>query len=234
MPSIPWKYICIYLLFHNYGPEITPKTYEKYSKLFSKEYCKDHKDKTQCIFEQVRSLVSLGNDTYHTWFANITTYIENSGIKQAIEKYYNSYFTSEKKDRSNMYKPSSGEVKVNVSTAMSGMLDQMQETFKKTLPGDSANEIKQRLKTVAMKYRNTNSFCNMKLGVDPLDVLKLIDHVAQMTNMPRNLQNILENTINVIDADGSMAKNERFAFDGKVHYVLMAAYRNGKINNSTV
>jgi hypothetical protein len=107
MPSIPWKYICIYLLFHNYGPEITSKTYEKYSKLFSKEYCKDHKDKTQCIFEQVRSLVSLGNDTYHTWFANITT--------------YNSYFTSEKKDRSNMNKPPSGKVKVNVSTAMSGV-----------------------------------------------------------------------------------------------------------------
>jgi hypothetical protein len=100
------------------------------------------------------------------------------------------------------------------------------------LSDDSAKAVKERLKTIATKYRKTKGFCTMKIGVDPLVVSKLINEVAQMTNMPLHLQNILESTIKVMDAGSSMAKNEPFASDGMVHYILIAAYRNGKISNT--
>ena len=225
MLSIPWKYICIYFLLRAYGPEITSEKFHNYSKLLSEEYCKDHKEKAECIVEQIKSLVLLANDTYHAFFANLTKYIEESGIKNIVGK----YLGSKEEDVSELYQQPSSKEKVNVSTAMSTMLDQMKQTFEKTHPGDSIKEVKKRLKTIATKYRKTKGFCTLKIGVHPLVVFKLINEVAQLTNMPRRLQNILESAVKVMDADSSMVKNEPFASNGLVHYILIAAYRNGKI-----
>ena len=224
MPSIPWKYICVYLLLRIYGPEITSEKIYNYFTLLSVEYCRNEEDKADCSFEQIKGLVLLANDTYYAVFANFTTYIEQSGIKSTIQE----YLGTKKQHMSELYThPSSTpNEKVNVSTAISTMLNQMQQ---KTLPDSSMKEVKERLKTIATKYRRTKGFCTMKIGVDPLVVFNLISEVAQMTNMPRHLQNILENAIKVMDAESSMTKNEEFASKGMVHYILIAAYRNGKI-----
>ena len=215
---VPWKFICILLLLRMYGPEITSKKYHDYATLLRQEYCKDHEDKAQCIVEQVVSFVALANDTYQFYFANLTTFIfEKSGI-------FMDYFTSERKDSSSHKKET-----VNVSTAMSTLLNQLQQEYKKTLPGDTAKEVMQRLETIAFDREKTDGICTMKFGLDPSDMLKLINSVAELTKMPNSLKNILETMVKVIDADSSIVESrEDHVFDGKVHYILIAAYRNGK------
>ena len=228
MPSIPWKYLCLYLLFHIYGPEITTKKFETYTRLLSQEYCKDTKDK-QCTVEQIKSLVLLANDTYHSLLANLTKYFVDSGLKQALKTYFSPL--EKKPDLKNLYKnPSRNEnhQNVNVSTAMASMIKKFQKGYETTLEGDSAQDIKKRLETIAYDYRKTNAFCTTKFGIDPLDLFDLINDVARMTNMSQELQNILEKSVTVVDAESSMAENTDVAVDGKVHYILIAVYRNGK------
>ena len=229
MPSIPWKYICIYLLWRVYGPEITTEKYHYYTALLSQEYCKDHEDKAQCVVEQVRTLLALTNDTYYSLFANLTTIIEESGIKEAFKDFRNYFKTGPNLPGIFIHPPSERKQKDNVSTSMSTMLNKMQEEYQNTLPGDLANQVMQRLETIAFDHEKTDAFCTMKFGINPKDTFDLINDVAKLTNMPRDLQSTLEKTVKVIDADSSIAQSTPFKIDGKVHYILIAAYRNGKI-----
>ena len=224
--AVPWKYICLYFLIRTYGPEITSEKFHHYTKLLSKEYCKDHEDKTECIVEQIKSVVLLANDTYYAFFANLTKYAEESGIKHLAGQ----YFDSNKEDSDLYENPDPSKEKVNVSTAISTMLDQMEQKLKETHPGDSIKEVQQRLKTIPIDYRNAMAYCTLKYDVHPADALKLINEVAQMTKMPRRLQNILESAVKVKDAGSSMIKDTAIAYKGLVHYILIAAYRNA--NNS--
>ena len=203
--SIPWKYICILLLLRIYSPEITSENYYYYATLLSQACCRGHENKAQCVVEQVRTLIALANDTYQFFLANPT---EELRIKEA---------------------PSSDEKgKVNVSSAMSMMLNQLQKQYRNTLPGDVAKEVMRRLESIAFDHEKTDAFCTMKFGLGPLDTLNLINDVAQLTKMPRHLQNIVEKTIKVIDADSTIAQSTPFTSDGKAYYILTAAYRNGK------
>lgn len=121
--------------------------------------------------------------------------------------------------------------KGSISSAMSTMLNQLQEQYKNSLPADTAKEVMQRLESIAFDHENIDAFCTMKFGLRPLDILNLINDVAQLTKMPRHLQNIVEKTITVIDTDSTIAESTPFTSDGKVFYILTAACRNSKINN---
>ena len=225
MLSFLWKFICFYFLLRAYGPEITSETVKYHIKLLSKEYCNDHENKSECIFEQIKNVVLLANDTYYAVFANLTKYIEKSGIKHTVRK----YFVSDKDISESVYQnPDPTKEKVNVTTTMSTMLDQMQQKLEETHPGDSIEKVRERLKTIATDYRHAKGFCTLKIGVHPFAVLKLINEVAELTKMPRRLQNILQYAVNVMNADSSVVRNEPFAVNGLVHYILIAAYRNGK------
>lgn len=222
MWGIPWKYICMYLLYKNFGPEISFENLEQQSKALSDVYCQKHDDKVKCVFEQARTIVQFANQTYHVVLKNLTRLIDESGIKK--------YWQSKSDVPSILHRhpsPNPSEDKLNVKTAMSNLLNQME---KKMLPVEESDKIKERLKTIATKTMKSNGVCSLKIGVDPMAIAKLIDNVAQLTNMPEEVKNILTNTIETIDGESGMVKNTNYSFNGKVHYVLIAAYRNGKTN----
>ena len=120
MPSFPWRCLCILLLFKVYGPEITSEKFHRFSEILSTGYCEDK--------------------------ANIETYINETGLIQAVKEYFNfkKQSPSNEKTPTNIYEePTPGKKgKVNVTNAMSEMLIQIQEEHKKALPGDSANEVR--------------------------------------------------------------------------------------------
>lgn len=230
MLSIPWKLVCILLvLFGVYGPDLKSVDVHKYAKMYI-EGCNSHENKTECIIEQVRALVQLANNTYHTLVTNFTKTFDQIGIKQRVKEAITEYFSSNKEDMDDIYTHPSSEPKekVNVSSEISRLLDRMQAEFKQS---DSAKEVKERIKTIAIR-KHTSGYCTIKMGVDPLIVLKLIDNVAKMTNMPRYLQDSLETTIKVKDGDSTMVKEEQFAYNGKLLTILIASNRHGKISNN--
>ena len=189
MFSLPWRSLCIFLLFKVYGPEITSEKFYRFSEAFSNEYCKDDADKAHCMAEQFKTFVVLANETYHLYLANVETYINETGIIQAIKEYFKKESPSDEKPHTNIYEePTLGkEDKVNVTNAMSEMLNQMQEKHKKALPGDSANEVRERLKTIAAHYMSS-AYCTIDNGVDPSVVLDHIKNAASITKMPSELR----------------------------------------------
>ena len=231
MPSLPWRFFCILLFFKGFGPEITYETIYRLSEALSSEYCKNETDKTRCIAEQFKTLVVLANETYHAYVTNIATYINEIGIIQTIKEYFNFKKDSppNEKPRSNIFEePTLGkEDKLNVTNAMSEMLNQMQEEHKKAFPGNSASEVKNRLNTIAGSY-GSSAFCTVDNGVNPSVVLDHIQNAASITNMPSELRKTLEGKVQVKDAGSGMVQNTSFPHDGKMHYVLIAVHRNGR------
>ena len=231
MPSIPWRFFCIVLLSKGFWPEITSANFYRLSEVLSSEYCKNEADKARCFAEQFKTLVVLVNETYHAYVTNIATYINEIGIIQTSKEYFSFKRDSPPNEQppGNMFEePSPGnENKVNVTNAMSEMLNQMQEEHKRAFPGNSAIEVKKRLNTIAATY-GSSAFCTVDNGVNPSVVLDHIQNAASITKMPNELRKTLEGKVLVKDAGSSMVQNTSFPQDGKIHYVLIAVHRNGR------
>ena len=141
---------------------------------------------------------SYANEKYHLYLANVETYINETSIIQAIKEYFKKELPSNETPHTNIYEePTPGkEDKINVTNAMSEMLNQMQEEHKKALPGDSANEVRERLKTIAASYMSS-AYCTVDNGVDPSVVLDHIKNAASITKMSNGLQKTLEGQVQV-------------------------------------
>ena len=82
----------------------------------------------------------------------------------------------------------------------------MQEEHKKALPEDSANEVRERLKTIAAPYMSS-AYCTVDNGVDPSVVLDHIQNAASITKMPSELRKTLEGKVQVKDSGSGMVQN---------------------------